>query len=172
MLNMPIKSQAMSLDVKESDVTAGGLGFLIGRFEHALDPKRRITVPSLWRTQLGSPDSLYILPNPHAFSLTLLSPKEMALWMEGVRKRAPFDRELGRSLKVLGESSEQVMLDVQGRIRIRDRLLAFAGLTERVVMVGECNRIELWSPERCPEEKEIPQMALADAYSRLFVDRT
>ena len=169
MLNKATKGHEMSLDVKQSVTADKNLGFLIGRYEHALDPKRRLTVPALWRDQMGSPESLYVIPDPHSSCLNLLSPAEMAARMERVRQRALFDKSLSQSLRILGENSEQVMLDVQGRVRIRDRLLAFAKLSEKVVMIGECNRIELWAPELRPEA-DISQEALAEACANLFTD--
>jgi DNA-binding transcriptional regulator/RsmH inhibitor MraZ len=59
------------------------------------------------------------------------------------------------------------MLDVQGRIRIKDRLLKFALLEEKVVMVGALNRVQLWSPALLPEEETVDQAKLAEACEAL-----
>ena len=32
-----------------------GLGMFVGEFSHNLDPKRRLTIPSVWRAQVGEP---------------------------------------------------------------------------------------------------------------------
>ena len=48
---------------------------------------------------------------------------------------------------MLGESSDLLSWDSQGRIRIKDRLLDFAGLSDRVVLVGALDRFELWNPD-------------------------
>ena len=47
----------------------------------------------------------------------------------------------------LGAVSQQLSLDVQGRIRICDRLLQFANLTTTVAMVGSFQMIKLYDPE-------------------------
>ena len=39
------------------------------------------------------------------------------------------------------------MLDVQGRIRISDKLLQFANLTTTVVMAGSVRMAKLWNPK-------------------------
>ena len=117
---------------------------------------------------MGSPESLYVIPNPHDKVLNLLSPDEMVACMERVRQGSLFDKSRSQSLRILGENSEQVMLDVQGRIRIRDRLLDFAGLADKVVMIGEGNRIEVRSPELRPEAREVPQEEVAEACADLF----
>ena len=67
----------------------------------------------------------------------------------------------------MGENSEQVALDVQGRIRIKDRLLKFAMLEEKVVMVGALNRVQLWSAALLPEEEAVDQTRLAEACEAL-----
>ena len=56
---------------------------------------------------------------------------------------------------------------MQGRIRIRDRLLAFAGLKDTVVMIGAMNRIQLWSPALRPDTETVDQAALAQACETL-----
>jgi len=46
-------------------------------------------------------------------------------------------------------------------------LLAFAGLSSKVVMIGAMNRIQLWSPEMRPEAETVDQAALAAACEAL-----
>jgi MraZ protein len=83
------------------------------------------------------------------------------------RQRSLFDRRACEALRVFGENAEQAVLDVQGRIRIRDRLLAFAGLSGKVVMIGAMNRVQLWSPALRPEAETVDQAALAAACEAL-----
>jgi MraZ protein len=147
--------------------TAAGSGLLVGRFDHALDPKKRFTIPAGWRELMGSPAYVYIMPDPRDKCLNLLPPAEMEGRLEKLRQRALFDKGAGSALRVLGENSEQVMLDVQGRIRIKDRLLKFALLEEKVVMVGALNRVQLWSPALLPEEETVDQAKLAEACEAL-----
>jgi MraZ protein len=128
-----------------------------------MDPKRRLTVPSDWRTLMGDPAYVYVFPDPHMKCLNLVPPAEMEGRLDKLRERALFDKTLGPALRVLGENAEQLTLDVQGRIRIRDRLLAFAQLADRVVMIGSMNRIQLWSPAQAPEAEAIDQPSLAEA---------
>ena len=82
--------------------------------------------------------------------------------IERLRQKAFFDPRIAEINRRLGAVSENLPLDVQGRIRIRDKLLSFAGLENEVVMIGCFNRIELWSPERKPESEEINLEGLAE----------
>lgn len=142
-------------------------GLLVGRFDHALDTKRRFTIPADWRDLMGKPAYVYIMPDPREKCLNLLPPLEMEGRLEKLRQRALFDKSASAALRTLGENSEQVMLDVQGRIRIKDRLLKFALLEEKVVMLGALNRVQLWSPALRPEDAEIDQGKLAEACEAL-----
>ncbi len=147
----------------QSAGTLAGPGLLVGRYDHALDPKKRFTIPAGWRELMGTPDYVYIMPDPKEKCLNLLPPAEMEGRLDKLRQRALFDRGASAALRVLGENSEQVMLDVQGRIRIKDRLLKFAMLEETVVMVGALNRVQLWSPALRPDVETVDQAAFAEA---------
>ena len=157
----------MALMGGQSVVTAVGPGLLVGRFDHAMDPKKRLTVPAGWRDLMGAPPYVYIMPDPSERCLNLIPPAEMEGRLEKLRQRALFDKKASVSLRVIGENSEQVMLDVQGRIRVSDRLLAFAQLGDTVAMIGSMNRIQLWSPALMPVAEEIDQSKLAEACEAL-----
>jgi MraZ protein len=151
----------------QSAAAATGTGLLVGRFDHAMDPKKRLTVPAGWRDLMGAPAYVYVFPDPNDMCLNLIPPAEMEGRLEKLRQRALFDKKSSVALRVFGENSEQVMLDVQGRIRIRDKLLAFAQLTDKVVMIGAMNRIQLWAPASRPDEAAIDQATLAAACETL-----
>ena len=42
-----------------------GMGMFVGNYTHSLDPKRRLTIPSVWRAQIGVPETVYVLPDFH-----------------------------------------------------------------------------------------------------------
>ena len=151
----------------QSAVTTVGPGLLVGRFDHALDPKKRLTVPAGWRDLMGAPPYVYVFPDPNEKCLNLIPPAEMEGRLEKLRQRALFDKGASVALRVFGENAEQAVVDVQGRIRIRDRLLAFAQLRDTVVMIGAMNRIQLWSPSLRPEAETVDQAALAAACEAL-----
>jgi DNA-binding transcriptional regulator/RsmH inhibitor MraZ len=56
-----------------------------------------------------------------------------------------------------------VTWDAQGRIRIKDKLLDFAGLQDQVVMIGALDKFQLWSPEQRPDMGLINQEKLKAA---------
>jgi DNA-binding transcriptional regulator/RsmH inhibitor MraZ len=55
------------------------------------------------------------------------------------------------------------MLDVQGRIRVSDKLLRFANLKTTVAMVGSVRMVKLWDPAALGDPENIDQAALGNA---------
>jgi len=122
-------------------------GVLVGRADHALDSKKRLTIPSEWRAVMGDPDYVYVMRDRGGKCLNLVPKAEMEMRLAKLREKALFDPALNAALMTIGANSEQLMLDVQGRIRICDELLRFANLTTTVTMVGSVRMIKLWNPK-------------------------
>ena len=146
-----------------AEANQGGSGVLVGRIDHALDPKKRLTIPSGWRLVLGNPQFVYAMPDPRERCVNILPKAEMDVMLEQLRQKALFDPAQMKVLQVIGANSDLLMLDVQGRIRISDKLLRFANLTTTVAMVGSVRMIKLWDPQALAPEGEVDQMSLAAA---------
>ena len=137
------------MSILESEVE--GQGVFVGTFTHSLDPKKRLTIPSQWRAQVGSPKSLYVLPDVYDGCLCVFPSTEMMRRLQSFRTHSMADRKARRFGRVLASQSDLVSWDAQGRIRIKDELLGFAGLTEQVMLVGAFDSFELWHPDRLDE---------------------
>ena len=146
-----------------AEANQGGSGVLVGRIDHALDPKKRLTIPSGWRLVLGNPQFVYAMPDPRERCVNILPKAEMDVMLEQLRQKALFDPAQMKVLQVIGANSDLLMLDVQGRIRISDKLLRFANLTTTVAMVGSVRMIKLWDPAALVPEGEVDQSSLAAA---------
>lgn len=146
----------------------GGIGMFVGDFLHALDPKKRLTIPSEWRAQVGEPKNLFVLPDFHERCLNVLPAAEMAQKLERIRRHSMSDRKAMEFTRTLGAASDLVSWDTQGRVRIKDKLLEFAGITDQVKMIGAMNRFQLWSPSNLPDSSEIDQVRLGEIGS--YVD--
>ena len=138
-------------------------GALMGRFDHALDPKKRFTIPSEWRAVMGNPAYVYVIADPVERCLDLVPVAEMDSRLEKLREKALFDPASNRVLQTIGANSEMPSLDIQGRIRISDKLLQFANLTTTVAMVGAVRTIQLWNPEALAPADEVDQAGLREA---------
>jgi division/cell wall cluster transcriptional repressor MraZ len=147
-----------------AESTRAESGVLVGRSDHALDPKKRLTIPSGWRTDMGNPKFVYVMPDRKERCLNLLPKAEMDVLLAKIREKALFDPALNRVFQVIGAQSERLDLDVQGRIRISDRLLQFANLTTTVAMVGSFRMIKLWDPAVLKPAEEVDIAALDAAF--------
>lgn len=134
----------------------------VGDFLHALDPKKRLTIPAVWRAQVGVPKGLFVLPDFHERCLNVLPAAEMERKLEKIRRHSMSDRKAMEFTRTLGAASDLVSWDTQGRVRIKDKLLAFAGITDQVKMIGAMNRFQLWNPENLVDSGEIDQARLEE----------
>ena len=129
---------------------------ILGRADHKLDPKRRFTVPADWCARMGSPSQLYVMPSlSHlhgaARCLDLFCPAEFDRRMEIFRENALSDSSKAGFASRIGELISCVSVDTMNRIRVKDSLLAYAGIKVGVVLVGTGYRIEVWSLENRPK---------------------
>ena len=155
----------MSKEGNESVAKSTGIGRsgFAGRFDRPLDGKKRFTIPSEWRNLMGDPEFVYVMPDPTDRCVNIIPMVEWESRMEELRKKALFDPALKPVLQKIGANSEMPALDVQGRIRISDKLLQFANLTTTVAMLGAVRMIQLWDPAALPPADEVDQKGLGDA---------
>jgi MraZ protein len=113
-----------------------------GTFEHNLDAKNRLTVPSKFRTALsggvvlsrGVEKCLSLYPGA-----TYTEIASQAL--EGINPLSPRGRELRRMLYSTALETE---LDSAGRVMLTPRHLEHAGIDREVVITGAGDCLELW----------------------------
>ncbi len=123
----------------------------LGQYEHSLDEKGRVTVPARFRHLLER--GVVITRGP-----------DHCLWVFEGDKWEQIAAKLDSALSLAGRDSRlftRLMFssaiddvpDKQGRVRIPDYLLRFAGITSEVVIVGMNSRLEIWSRERWAEQE-------------------
>jgi len=117
----------------------------LGEYQHTLDPKGRVILPSAFRERLK--DGLVMtvgLDN----CLTLQPVEEWGRVLENLRNLRTTDRRERMFARVMTSSAHAEELDKQGRVTIPARLREYAALTKDVTVVGADMRIELWDTER------------------------
>lgn len=138
-------------------------GVFVGTFAHSLDPKKRFTIPAQWRAQVDGPGSLYVLPGVDTPSLCVFTALEMTRRLGSVGHHSIADRQAMQVNRVLASRSDLVSWDPQGRIRIKDDLLKYARIKDRVVLVGNFRFFEVWAPDILDGSGVLDQTNLADA---------
>jgi MraZ protein len=115
---------------------------LLGEFEHSLDDKNRITLPSRFRQAFS--DGVFVARGIEP--CLLVYPREgwerlVATHMEGL---GPFSKEARQMSRFVFAGAIETDLDKQGRIMLAPPHVAHAGLTKEVVVAGLNDHLELW----------------------------
>ena len=137
-----------------------------GFFSHILDDRKRLAIPSQFRSLLNSESGGRLILTPgydHEIAVYPLNIWEeienkelLTLSMDFLKSRR-YRRHFTFGIK-------EDRLDAQGRILMPDFLLTHARITKEVIIVGEINYIELWSPENYEVfSKEVEKFYLEDA---------
>ncbi|WFB37339.1 hypothetical protein P3T73_06140 [Kiritimatiellota bacterium B12222] len=137
----------MSSEITQLLTGAGGAQApFMGRHTHKLDPKKRLTIPSVWRSLMGE-DGVFLMPGIDRACLMLMPGSVMTQFMQKLQGMMISNPEEMELMLTLASESDHLSFDVQGRIRVKDEHLAYAGLSGEVVLASAFNRIELWNPE-------------------------
>ncbi len=118
---------------------------LIGEYKHTLDPKKRLSLPSKWRRELGKnlvvtrglDNCLFVYP--------------LKQWQAITDKisQLPLGQSDTRSFnRFFLSGAVEVEVDSVGRILVPDFLKEFAKLDGKVVLAGIYDRIEIWDEKK------------------------
>jgi MraZ protein len=118
------------------------LVMLVGQYIHTLDAKKRISLPVKFRRECGRQvvvtrgldNCLFLFP-VHEWSRISEKLGELSIGQSDTRG---FNR-------FLLSGAVEVDVDSAGRILIPDFLKDFAGLSDKVVLAGIYNRVEIWN---------------------------
>ncbi len=122
-----------------------------GQFQHNIDDKGRLVLPTKFRDKLGEGAvitfgfdgclTIYTAAGWENYQNQLLS---MPITSQAVRKH----------LRVLTGSASDVELDKSGRVKIPDYLMKDAGISKECTIVGVGSVIEVWATDRWLKELE------------------
>ena len=117
---------------------------LMGEYNHSIDDKLRLIIPSKFREELGEK---VIITRGLENCLFIYSEKE---WEKVVSKlnSLPFTKKDARSFtRMFLSGATDVEFDKQGRIKITKQLSDYASLIKDCVVIGVNDRLEVWSKE-------------------------
>ena len=136
----------------------------IGEYNHTIDNKKRISIPSDFRSELG--DKAVIT---RGFENCLfLYPKSE--WKERAKKiseRSSLKSDARGLARVMLAGAREVKIDNLGRILIPDYLKEYANLKKDVTVAGLYNRIEIWDEDRWEDYRERTEKEIGDIAERL-----
>ncbi len=141
-----------------------------GSFDHSLDGKGRVIVPSSFREALG--DDFTITINPNKTAVAIYPKEQWDQQLERLSHINPMDK-IGMQYEryLMSVSFSGNSMDAQGRVLIPMKLRNKIGLTRDIVFVGLNHYIEIWDAEvyaRFEAETEVDFESVSDYVYRNY----
>lgn len=124
---------------------------IIGEYAHILDPKKRLSLPSKFRTELGRK---IVVTKGLDNCLFVYSRKEWEKISEKLGELSIGQADTRGFNRFMLSGAVEVDVDSAGRILIPDFLKDFAKLEQKIILAGVHNRVEIWSEPLWKEYKE------------------
>jgi MraZ protein len=132
----------------------------LGEYQHSLDAKGRIILPSKIRSDLES--GLIITRAPDG-CLWVMAKADFNVWADRLRERARMGDPRWRDvLRFIFSGAHEDRPDRQGRISVPEHLREHAGLEREVTIAGADDRIEIWKRERWEERRSAATARMAE----------
>ncbi|OGW85880.1 MAG: cell division/cell wall cluster transcriptional repressor MraZ [Omnitrophica bacterium RIFCSPHIGHO2_02_FULL_46_11] len=120
-----------------------------GQYEHALDAKDRVIIPSKFREIFKEHfTEKFFITRGLDRCLFVFTEED---WRSQERRfsEIPFTIEDSRKFnRILFSGASEVLCDKQGRILVPEYLKSYAEIKQDVVIIGVSNRIEIWAKEK------------------------
>jgi MraZ protein len=147
-----------------------GVSFMfIGEYQHSIDSKGRVIIPSKFRDDLGES---FILTKGLDNCLFVYPMNE---WrnLEEKLKSLPLTRKDARAfVRFFFAGATECTLDKQGRILIPANLREHCKLKSEAVIIGVSNRVEIWSKEMWEsynENEDLSYESIAEKMAELGI---
>lgn len=114
----------------------------IGEFQHTMDKKGRINIPSKFRESLG--ESFYVTKGLDS-CLFVFPEREWSRFEEKLKELPLASRDARIFTRMFFAGAAECQFDKQGRIIIPPVLREHGNLEKEVVIIGVSTRIEIWS---------------------------
>ena len=113
----------------------------LGEFSHSIDAKKRLAIPSKFRSELGTKAVLTIGFDTCLFLYPEKEWEKLAEKLSALPIGQTSVRDLNR-LMLAGAA--EVEFDKLGRILVPEYLMKYAGFKKKAVVAGLYNRVEVW----------------------------
>ena len=117
----------------------------MGEYNHTIDAKGRLIIPSKFRESLGDE---FVVTKGMDGCLFVYDNEEWKKFEEKLLSLPMMDKQVRQFTRYFLAGAASVEVDKQGRILIPSVLREFADITKDAVLVGVGSRSEIWSRER------------------------
>jgi len=122
---------------------------LIGEYNHTIDAKGRMSVPSKFRNVLG--DS-FVISKGLDGCLVIYTDEEWEEFSQKLKELPSMDQASRNLKRFFGSGASRVEIDAHGRVLLPAALIAHAQLEKEVTIVGTADgRAEVWNSAKWKE---------------------
>ena len=137
----------------------------MSRYNHTIDPKGRLSIPSKYREVLGDE---FVISKGMDGCLFVYTSEEWETFAVKLKSLPLTNKKARQFARFFLSGAQYVTVDKQGRILVPQDLRSFAGLEKDVVLAGMGSRVEIWDVERWTEnDSEIDIDETADGMDDL-----
>lgn len=118
---------------------------LIGEYEHSLDVKGRLIMPSKLREDMGEK---FIITKGLDSCLFVFSQNEWLKFEEKLKTLPLTNKNARDFVRFFLSGATECEIDKQGRFLVAANLRQYANMEKDVVIIGVGTRLEIWDKER------------------------
>lgn len=131
----------------------------IGEYNHSIDAKGRLIVPSKFREALGT---TFFVTKGLDGCLSVYPTEEWTVFESKLRSLPITNKNARMFTRFFLAGATECEIDKQGRILIPAPLREYAGLFKDAVLVGVSGRIEIWSKDKWEDVSDIDVDDMSD----------
>lgn len=121
-----------------------GEKMFIGEYNHSLDQKNRLIIPSKFREQLGE---TFVMTKGLDNCLFVYSIDEWRVVEDKLKSLPMTNKDARAFVRFFFAGASECEIDKQGRALVPANLKEYANIDKDVVIIGVSTRIEIWSLE-------------------------
>lgn len=116
---------------------------LFGEFEHTLDDKGRLMIPSKIRSELQDATTLYVLKGFEG-CMSVYTKEHFDKLISSLEQFSYFDQNVRAFIRMTLSSVVQLNLDKVGRIQFTPATLEKYHISKTVMVIGVNDHLEIW----------------------------
>lgn len=129
---------------------------LRGIVDVSLDERGRMAIPGRYRQAFANGDAgrAVVTIDRQERCLLVYPPAEWAIVQEGLKALRNASNRVRKVQRMLIGFAFDIEIDRQGRLLIPPKLREYSGIDRKAVLLGQLNKLELWSAESWQQNME------------------
>ncbi|MDD6657211.1 MAG: division/cell wall cluster transcriptional repressor MraZ [Lachnospiraceae bacterium] len=117
----------------------------MGEYNHSIDAKGRLIIPSKFRDMLGDE---FVVTKGLEGCLCVFEKYDFESFMDKLNEKSDFESRVRKIKRFFISGAQEIEPDKQGRMLVPPTLREYAGLEKEVVFAGVGGHIEIWDKSK------------------------